>query len=113
MDGSCAVHSRRKNCRHSSRMKKFPLLPTLLAASLPFLADGADPEGYVPLGKAVATTIHAAPPTTDGQSGYLGAAVEMRDGGLWVMEVAMDSAAQHAGLQKGDRILTLDATAVK
>src|SRR4051794_26164668 len=94
-------------------MKILRIVALLLATSVPFVAAGEDIEGYVPLSKAAATVMHAAAPAIDGQSGYLGAALSTRDGGLWVMEVAPDSAAQRAGLIKGDRILTLDTAAVQ
>ena len=43
----------------------------------------------------------------------LGAYLESSDGAVWVRRVAPDSAAERAGLRPGDRILTVNGTAVQ
>jgi predicted metalloprotease with PDZ domain len=77
-----------------------PLEEPFEYASTPKEMDYAKYLGWA--GLEVAST------AVDGKAAYLGANVQLRDGGLVVVDVAAGSPAQSAGLKVGDRIAEVD-----
>ena len=83
-------------------------------AYLASVVIAADPiEGYVPLHQAISTTIQAPMSNSDGLSGYVGLAVDMKDGAIVVSDVAPESAAARGGVVKGDRVKDIDGVMLK
>jgi M6 family metalloprotease-like protein len=80
----------------------------LFATSTRLLCSAAepDPEGFVPLSRAITARVEASQAVAPGLAGYLG--ISLEDSGLGIAEVAPDSPASAAGLQKGDLIASIN-----
>ena len=70
--------------------------------------------GYRSTKDAITATVQSARAKTDGQTGYLGVALESEGGDDPVVaEVAASSPAESAGVKKGDRLRSMDGRRIK
>ncbi len=68
----------------------------------------ADLSSYQPLSRAITAKVEPTKASLDGLTGYLGVSLEDRPAGPSVIEVAADSPARKAGIEKGDVLLSLE-----